>query len=195
MQLHPHCCMSVRTLHIANRSSLSDAELARLLQPQELDEIEVKNCTEVGGRVLQLLAEKYPSLKSLRWVGNGPINEEGYRAVVELLSLQALNVSGSSGFTSDVCAELLKRSRSLRCLDVSFCPVTDEAFAQITAPLVLLNLQGCSQITDKTLEFLLTQAPHLKHLLLGFNGPLSPESLKALEARGIKIHQARISAI
>jgi len=181
-------------LHIENQPNLTDAELAHLLKASALDEVVVKHCAQVGSRALKLLVEKYPMLQSLRWIGNGHTDEEGYRSVVKLLSLRALNVSGDSGFTTKVCKELLSRSKTLRYLDVSFCSVTDEAFAKVSAPLTFLNLQGCSEITDETLEFV-AQIPTLRHLLLGFNDKLTPVGLEALEGSGVQIHQARISEI
>jgi len=178
-------------LHIENKPHLTETEL---LQAQALEDVSVKNCAAVGSRALRLLVEKYPMLQSLRWVGNGPTGEEDYRAVVKLLSLRALNVSGDTGFTTKVCGELLSRSKTLRYLDVSFCSVNDEAFAEVSAPLVFLNLQGCPEITDRTLQYV-ARIPTLRHLLLGFNDKLTLTGLQALEGSGVQIHQARISEI
>ncbi len=183
-------------MHITNKPTLTDNELARLLQAQELDEIEVKNCAAVGNRTLRLLAEKYPSLKSLRWVGNGPATEEGYRAVVGLPALRILNVSGNRGFTTQLCQELLLKSTSLRMLDISFCDITDEAFEGQTchSPLEFVNLQGCCHITDRTLRSL-AKVPTLRHLVLGFNDKLTAQGLEAFAGTPVHIHQARISGM
>ena len=96
-----------------------------------------------------------------------------------------LNKSGSEQLTNEACQQLLQ-SPTLQALDVSFCPhLTDEAFAQIKAPLIFLNIQGCTNITDKTLAKL-RQLKTLKYLCLAFNEKISKTALLALESLPLK---------
>ncbi|HEY4255053.1 MAG TPA: hypothetical protein VGM34_01735, partial [Chlamydiales bacterium] len=121
-----------RLFQIVNQPQLTDAKVEQFLSSyQELDEIEVKNCCSLSHKTLRLLADRYPALKAVAWIDNGPISEEGLSHMIDNLSLRALNLSGNTHFSSSLCKRILSSSRSLKTLDVSFCPLTDEAFSSI----------------------------------------------------------------
>jgi hypothetical protein len=180
-------------LHIANQPHLTDAKAEQFLNAyHHLEEVEVKNCGSLGNKTLRFLIDKYPTLQALGWIDNLLTSEEGFAHLIENSSLRALNVSGSLHFSSPLCRELLSRSTSLQSLDVSFCPLTDAAFSSIHAPLTFLNLQGCTEITDKTLQFL-AKISTLKTVVLGLNKKLTPQGIDKLERLPMKIHRARNS--
>lgn len=142
---------------------------------------------------LTRLYELAKDCKALSWLNNDLSAEELDGLLTQTIAWRALNLSGSAHLTSSTLQLLLTRAPALRFLDVSFCPLDDDAFRGIKAPLVFLNLQGCSAITDATLRELAKSAT-LQHLLIAFNDQITPAGVQAFSARPLKtlkIHGCR----
>lgn len=171
-----------------NNPLLTDHDIEALI-PATLQSADIQNCAKISDKTLQVLALK-THLRSLRWIANPAATTSGHLFLAHHANLHMLNVSGCQQFTNEACQKHLQ-SETLKTLDVSFCPLlTDEAFAQIQAPLTYLNLQGCSQITDQTI-YRLSLLPTLKHLFLAFNEKLTKKSLsflKSLPLQTLKIY-------
>ncbi len=147
----------------------------------------------LGSGVLSTLVERSPELQVLQWIKPQATEESFQHFVERAVELRALNVSDGLGISSAVLCSLFARAKCLRFLDLSFCSIDDSAFASIETPLVFLNLQGCSKITDATL-YQLAKIPTLRHLLLAFNNQITPQGLRALVAlklKTLKIHGCR----
>jgi len=157
-------------------SSLSDEEFLRSVTPG-LQSVYLQNCPNLGDATLNALALT-PSLSCLNWVSNPSASDEGYRCLGRnSTNLVSLNISGCLAFSSETCRHLLSRLTFLKALDISFCPIGDEAFEELSAPLVYLNLQGCTNITDVTLERL-SKISTLKYLYLAHNDGITQEGMK-----------------
>lgn len=179
------------SFQIENNPHLSDQDLKIFLNNlSQIEEIRIKDCPQLGGASLSLLATL--PVKFLDWIGNPAASSRHYLTLCRLANtLTSLNVSGSSGFDQDACEATICTCGNLRSLDVSFCPIGPRSFRCTRSPLAFLNLQGCSAITDETLKDL-SQIPDLRHLFLANNPHLTSQgydflrslSLETLSIRG-----------
>ena len=153
-------------------------------------ELAIKSATPLD---LGKVYERAKECEALSWLNNDLSSEELGGLLAQTTAWRALNLSGSAHLTSASVQQLLARSPALRFLDVSFCPLDDSAFHDIQAPLVFLNLQGCSALTDAGLREL-AKCATLQHLLIAFNDRITPAGLQAFSARRLKtlkIHGCR----
>lgn len=177
---------NLKSLEIANHDQLTDEEFQKLLlNCPDLLELTLQNCPQLTHYSLQFLTQVCPFLHSLQWIGQKNTPSGCFESLALIPKLQSLNLSSSS-LTAPACQSLLNRPCPLTYLDVSFCPLTDEAFANVRAPLRFLNLQGCSLLTDTTLRHL-SKIPTLRHLCLAYNSHMTPSALSALPHLSIHI--------
>ena len=172
----------LRALNIANRPDLTDLQLRQLLDRQpDLSTIELRNCPKLSDDSLYFLSEIKHNLHSLTWIGASSATNVGFATFFQRSeNLSQINLSSTS-CDPKIYSKLFFQKR-LRALDLSFCPVTDETFREIRAPLEYLNLQGCSRITDETL-YALGRLASLRHLFLAYNDRITPSGLQAIGSR------------
>ena len=170
----------LRCLQVANNPHLTDQEMAQVLPHcEKLEQVDLQNCAQIGDGTLHSLTRKV-SLRALRWIGNLATTADGYAHLAQNShNLRSVNLSGSLYFFSDTALRLLTCATALDSLDLSFCPLEDDAFSCIHPSLAFLNLQGCSAITDRTL-YQLAKFPSLQHIFLAFNDKITVEGLRAL---------------
>lgn len=170
----------LRSLQIANNPHLTDQEMERVLPHcEKLEHVDLQNCDKIGDKTLHSLTRKV-SLRALRWIGNLATTPNGYSHLAQnCCNLCSLNLSGSLYFSSGMCQGLLSSATALSSLDLSFCPLEDDAFLKINPSLAFLNLQGCSGLTDRAL-CRLAEFPSLQHIFLAFNDQFTRKGLIAL---------------
>jgi hypothetical protein len=174
----------ISNLQIRNHT-LTDREFLYRVAP-DLQSVHLQNCPNLGDKALYGLA-RAPSLSDLSWISNPGATDDGYYSFVQKCTrLASFNISGCAVFSTRTCQYLLSRSTELKALDISFCPVEDGAFSELSAPIAYLNLQGCTKITDATLR-LLARAPTLKYLSLGYNDGITEEGLGIVKAASVTI--------
>lgn len=169
-------------------------EFERFLQASvAVEHLTLRPLEPLPSSALFLIAAKCPSLRAFSWINNRCSEEQWLEFARRSSQLQFLNLSGSAHVTGRVVNELVGNGALLRCLDLSFCPLDDSAFAAVTTPLSFLNLQGCSALTDATLHQL-SKLPTLRHLLVAFNDQITPAGLQAFtegRLKTLKIHGCR----
>jgi hypothetical protein len=176
----------LRSFSLAHHPDITDAGLeSALTYSVDLEEVELRECPLLGDQTLAFLSRNCPRLRKIYWIGVNSLTRAGIEALARLPRLHVLNFS-SAALASDACRTILTQCTQLRFLDLSFCPVQDEAFDNVQAPLQFLNLQGCSLLTHKTLDRL-AYLPHLRHLALAYQPSIDPAALARLSLQTLRL--------
>ena len=181
-----NCSRHLSSLHIANHPELTDLQLQHMLgQCTNLHTLFIRNCPKLSNDSLCFLTKTAPKLHTFSWIGTSAASDEGFSLLLhKCQDLIYVNLSGTN-CSNIALGQLLIDNLRLVSLDISFCALTDEAFITIRAPLHFLNLQGCSMITDKTVETLCTVGS-LRHLALAYNDQITPTGLNLLRSIPLK---------
>ena len=134
---------------------------------------------------------------SLDLSGYGNLGNEVMIAVVKHFSnLTSLNLSGWCNLTDDMVQKIIQTCQNLEKLDLSHCnQLTNNAFSEQGnySGLIDLNLQGCTNLTDKSLGVIIQNCSKLQELNLSECTKLTGETVRLIstlqELKILKLNQ------
>lgn len=141
-------------LTIAHSSEIEDKWLPILAPAPALKSLCFDWCLGISRRGFVHFSE-FRSLRTLAFVCCGYLDAEGLQGLRQLQQLQGLIIAEYEEFDGTGLAQL-KELPSLTRLDVNNCGITEEGIKEIASLTGLqhLSLEGCVNISDKSLEAL-----------------------------------------
>lgn len=135
---------SLRVLRMESCTNITDAGLKNGIDLSQLEELDIKLCTNITGEFIYSSADgeestsrakiaknKYSRLKILNLNQCVKFGEENLIEIVENApNMRELNVSAITNITNHLISVLLKHKRLLSTIDVSFCSNVSESYIE-----------------------------------------------------------------
>ncbi|EQC33358.1 hypothetical protein SDRG_09334, partial [Saprolegnia diclina VS20] len=170
-------CTNMRRLSIANCSHLDEWVLVRLFYNfQHLEHLDVAGCAQVADTTLKTLGFQCRQLTFLNISFCSQVSDTGVVSVAQYCTrLETLLVATQKGRVNE-------RVTDISCLSLGeHCP-----------KLRVLNVSGCTFVSDVGIAWLVQGCSHLESLDLTYCFKLTDEGLRSIGANAPSLHTLRI---